>query len=260
MRLLHIDIETVPSLAYIWKLGQQYVGRHQVKDEGRVVCFAWKWDRKGRSQVEEDFEGGDPRTLAIRARDLLDAADAVVHYNGTSFDMPRLRSLILEAGLHPPSPVHEIDLYRTVKRRLHFVSNSLDHVAHRLGLGRKMATGGLDLWKDVLSTDVAVRAPACRKMLRYNRRDVLLQEKVYHALLPWIPRHPNVALFRDIPESDEPLVAPTCPACGSVHMQSRGWSRTASFSYRRYQCQDCGRWSRAPRSEPSLRADALPAD
>ena len=49
---------------------------------------------------------------------LLDEADAVVTWNGVSFDMKHLRREFVLAGLTPPSPWKDIDLMLTVKREM----------------------------------------------------------------------------------------------------------------------------------------------
>jgi RNase P subunit RPR2 len=78
---------------------------------------------------------------------------------------------------------------------------------------------------------------AWRMMKKYNCQDVKLLEKVYLKLLPWIHNHPNMNLFN---RADRPV----CTNCGSHHLQSRGYSRTKTQVYRRWQCTDCGKWQR----------------
>jgi hypothetical protein len=79
-------------------------------------------------------------------------------------------------------------------------------------------------------------------MERYNRQDVNLLEKLYKVLLPWIPNHPNHALWMKPGK-------PVCPNCGSRKLQKRGIERTKTLKYQRYHCQSCGKW---PRSRLSI--------
>jgi hypothetical protein len=68
-------------------------------------------------------------------------------------------------------------------------------------------------------------------------QDVILLEKVYLKLLPYMQTHPNMGAFVD---SDEPM----CPNCASENLQKRGYTVTNSAKYQRVQCMDCGAWSR----------------
>ncbi|NIV35232.1 MAG: hypothetical protein GWN58_38990, partial [Anaerolineae bacterium] len=58
------------------------------------------------SLLEWDMEG-----MLEGAWELLDEADAVVHYNGKKFDIPTLNREFVKYGFTPPSPYKQIDLY-----------------------------------------------------------------------------------------------------------------------------------------------------
>jgi hypothetical protein len=182
--------------------------------------------------------------------DLLDEADAVVTYNGVSFDMKHLNKDFLLIGLHPPSGYHNIDLYQTVKTRFKFQSNKLDYVAPQLGLGQKTKHEGMVLWDKVVAGDAA----AWRRMERYNRQDVKLTKRLYHRILPWIVNHPNVGLWVADPRN------PVCTHCGSQDLQKKGKQfNTKTQSYDRFKCNSCGtplrgRFTNRPRDRRILTA------
>jgi hypothetical protein len=73
-------------------------------------------------------------------------------------------------------------------------------------------------------------------MEEYNKQDVILLEKVYGKLKPWIKNHANHSLH-----SETGLV---CPNCGGNHYQKRGFYYTHNCQYQRYQCS-CGTWFRS---------------
>lgn len=75
---------------------------------------------------------------------------------------------------------------------------------------------------------------AWNKMVQYNKRDVVLLEKIYKHFLPWITNHPNTAVLQGISG---------CPNCGSTRLQSRGEGINKTGIYTRYQCTDCAAWS-----------------
>lgn len=163
---------------------------------------------------------------------LLDEADAVVHWNGSKFDVPVMNKEFLLQGWSPPSSFQQIDLLKTARTKFKFPSNKLDYVAKILKLGSKTKHAGFQLWIDCMSG----KQEAWEMMEEYNKNDVILLEKVYYKLLPWIKGHPNVGLYMD---------ACVCPHCGSEHLNKRGFYYTQTVKYQRYQCKHCGTWSRA---------------
>ena len=125
---------------------------------------------------------------------------------------------------------------RIVKQRFAFPSNKLDYVARELGVGRKVDTGGFDLWRGVMAGD----EKAWRKMRQYQKQDVVLLENLFEILKPWI-KMPH-------PVSDKAGLV--CRNCGGTHLQSRGVARTLQSVYPRYQCMTCSTWMRGPEREP----------
>jgi DNA-directed RNA polymerase subunit RPC12/RpoP len=93
----------------------------------------------------------------------------------------------------------------------------------------------MELWKECMLWNPS----AWKTMERYNRQDVVLLEKLYYKLLPWISSHPNKGIYVD----DEVLV-PTCTNCGSSFLKKEGKERLALMTYQRYRCKNCGKYSR----------------
>lgn len=232
MKKLLIDIETAPHKAFIWGPKNAYISPKNIAEPGFTLCFAAKW--VGQKPVTfKSVQDHGAEEMTETAWQMLHEADAVIHYNGTKFDIPTLNADFLEHGLTPPSNYHEIDLLRTVRQRFRRYSNRLDEIARWLDIGAKVQHKGLPLWVDCMG--------GCEKawkiMKRYNKQDVYLLEDVYERLLPWIKTHPNHALYVD---SDRP----TCPRCGSQHIHKRGLEHTRTQSYQKFVCKDCHSWSR----------------
>jgi hypothetical protein len=237
MKTLHIDIETSPNLAYVWGLFKQNVGLNQIVKPARMICASYAWEFDDTEFVAEWQKGGRRRMLRT-LHDALAEADAVVHYNGKSFDTPHIFREFVEHGFGPPAPFAQIDLYQAVKRNFRFASGKLAHVAEALELdGGKLATD-MTLWTRVLEGDAEARA----EMEAYNRRDVVLLQDLYDRILPWIPGHPNVGLYDD-------TVEPACTKCGSANVIKNGRAFTSAGAFQRYQCRDCGAWSRGFRRD-----------
>lgn len=235
MKLLMLDVETAPNLAFVWGLYDQTVGINQIEQAGYILSWAAKWHGK-RELMYNSIHQSSPVEMLAEVHALLDEADAIIHFNGAKFDIPTLNREFVMHGLTPPSPAHQIDLYRVVKKAFKFPSNKLDYVAGELGLGHKTRHKGMELWKGCMAGDEA----SWKTMETYNKQDVRLLDRLYERLLPWISNHPNEALYLN---SETGPVRPTCPNCGSSKVQSRGMATTRTGTYKRFQCQ-CGKWLR----------------
>jgi DNA-directed RNA polymerase subunit RPC12/RpoP len=223
-----LDIETAPNIGYVWGLFDQNIGLNQIKETGYILSWAAKWI--GKSEVHCRYRKDEDMFTAVH--DLLSEADAVVHYNGAKFDVPWLNSAFLELGMHPPAPYHQVDLYRVVKAQFKFPSYKLAFVSPILGIGDKVDHMRFEDWDGCMKGD----EKSWNKMIKYNKSDVRLTERLYNKLLPWIKGHPNVGLYGNNSE--------VCPSCGSRHYHKCGEQVTKAAVYKRLQCQDCGTWFR----------------
>ena len=234
MKILLLDIESSPNTAHVWGLWQQNVSINQLMESSYVLCYAAKW--YGDKEVMFDsVHKSRPKTMLKGIHGLLNDADAVVHYNGTKFDIPTLNKEFLLHSFNPPSPYKQIDLLRVVRSNFRFPSNKLDYVAQRLNLGKKHEHEGHELWVKCMNGD----KDAWKRMEKYNVQDVVLLENLYGHLLPWIKSHPNHNLFSD---------GHVCPNCSSSSLQRRGTAISATGTYQRYQCRSCGTWSQSTKS------------
>jgi predicted RNA-binding Zn-ribbon protein involved in translation (DUF1610 family) len=128
-------------------------------------------------------------------------------------------------------------LLRVVKSQFRFPSNKLDYVAQRLSLGKKKDHEGHILWVKCMNGD----KKAWKTMEEYNIQDVILLEKLYKKLLPWIKSPINLNIMKDRNGFN-------CPTCGKNHLISKGFSYTTTGAYQRYQCKACGAFSVDKRS------------
>lgn len=229
IRILRLDIETAPSKVYTFSLFPKYISHEHMIDPGYVLCWAAQWEGE-RTMHYMGLNTHTKEEMMKGMWDLVDEADAVIHYNGTKFDMKVLNREFLLQGLPPPSHYVNIDLYRTVTRNFAFESKRLDYVCKRLGLGTKVKHQGMQLWIDCMKGKEA----AWKKMERYNRRDVKLLKTLYDHLQPWIKPHPNRVLWIEDPKK------PTCPVCASTDVVKKGTQHnTNTQSYDRYRCNKC---------------------
>lgn len=235
LKILLLDIETAPSLGWVWGKYEQDV--IEFDQEWFMLCFTAKWvgSNKTITAALPDFaeyqkNPMDDKELMRKLWDLVDEADIIVAHNGDSFDIKKMNSRFIINGLTPPSPYRTIDTRKISKKYFGFNSNKLDDLGKTLGLGAKLTTGGFKLWKDCMEG----KSEAWKKMKAYNKQDVLLLEQIYLKLRPWFKTHPNIGINVD---------KQACHVCGSVNTQKRGYNYAKTSRYQRICCTDCGAWS-----------------
>lgn len=237
MRILLLDIETAPNLAYVWQLWDQNIGPKQVVSGTYVLCWAAKW--YGEDDIMFDsIHQSKEREMLKGIHNLLDEADVVVHFYGSAFDIPMLNSEFVKHGMKPPSPYKQVDLKKICSDRFRFPSNKLEYVVKTLKVGEKIDTD-FKLWTGCLKGD----EKSWELMEKYNKNDTILLEGVYDKLMPWIKNHPNHGAFGDNKE--------VCTNCGGNHLHRRGVAIAHLLKYPRFQCQDCGTWFRSNLAIPN---------
>lgn len=235
LRILAWDIERIPAAGYTWGIHDVNIGINQLIEHGETVSFAARWvgDPKRDAVFYSTYHNGKHEMLNA-LWDLHNEADALLSWNGAGFDTKHVNTEFIIAGMTPPSPSREIDLMKAAKKKFRFLSNKLDYVAQRLGVGHKIVHEGFPLWLKVMEND----PKAWESFRRYNLQDVHLLIELYEKLLPWIDGHPNVLLHG----------GNGCPRCGSAKVQSRGYRTTSVGQYQRFHCQACGAWSSSGKS------------
>lgn len=238
-RILTIDIETMPHLAWIWDAKTRYVTPDKIERRGGMASFAAKWYGERGVEFRSTFDDGD-QGMFERLREMLDEADIVVGYNSDRFDLTRIRGEFARRRMSEPSPIRSVDLIKTV-RRFGWPYVRLDEVAKELGLPGKVAHQGFDLWLQCLADD----PKAWATMRRYNIQDVRLTELVYDAIRPFIKGHPNLGLWAGYDADGRPIEV--CANCGSTNLDSptdatdtRKTVKTALTAYALVTCRDCG--------------------
>lgn len=237
-RIAFFDIETAPSLGYFW--GKMYeTDIIEIKEPWYMLSYAWKW--QGERQIhckalcdypEYDTNLDNDFFLVRDLRNLFDEADVLIAHNGDRFDIRKAQARMIRYKMQPPSRYQTIDTLKAARKYFQFDSSRLDALGQYLGLGRKRATTGFNLWK----RSMAGERKAWDIMKRYNKHDVALLEKVYEELRPWMTTHPNLELFH------RPHVGVVCPNCQSANTVKRGIYYQQTRKYVQHSCRNCGRW------------------
>lgn len=226
-KILLLDIETKPTKVFVWRAyGEQFISPEQVIEDGGVICVGAKWLGEKTTWLFSDWEHGHIGMLEA-IHEMMSYADAVITYNGDKFDLPILRGEFITNGLEDVPQCSSIDCVKAV-RKFGFFMNKLAYIGPKLKVGEKIKTEGFELWVKVMAGEAAAQD----KMAKYCKQDVVLLEKLYLFIRPYIRNHPHLGT----------IGGNECPVCGGKHAQSRGTYRTRMYKVQRLQCQSCYHW------------------
>jgi hypothetical protein len=238
-RIVTLDIETSPIIAYCWSLWKQNIGLNQIIADWSILSFCYKWLGEKKTHYLDVFGQEDLRDdmkLLLALWKVLDEADIVVTQNGISFDIKKINARFLAAGLPPPSPFKQVDTKVEASKIARFTSNKLEWLAQVLTDEKKDKHNefpGFELWTECLKKN----PKAWRVMRKYNPQDVVSTELVYLRLRPYMEGHPNVNVYDEGEDT-------RCPHCGSDDIVQKGYRFTQVGKYPRYRCNHCHTWSR----------------
>lgn len=249
-RLVFYDIETAFNIGGYF--GRTYdTNIAKVIHQGYVLGFAYKFEneKKIHSCYIWDFPRykKEPRNdieVVKKWRELMMSTGIVGGHNSDKFDNKVMmgRVLVHRLGAFPmPQTVDTLKMARKIGK---FDSNKLDDLGETLGLGRKLHTD-VNLWWDCMQG----LPKAQKRMVSYNKQDVVLTEKLYRELMPYCETgHPNRANIEG-----RPAACPKCAKEGFLWAQGTRYTKTGQ--YRRWQCTACGSYVSSRQQEKTIRPE-----
>ena len=218
-------------------------------DFGIILCCGSKVVGKGKAEVlnildyldeSKDLIRAEKRLLKDISTRLLDCDVWLTHY-GTWYDTVFVNTRLLYHKLPVlPANFAHLDTWKISRNRLKLRNNRLITISEFLGTKHD---------KNAIKPEQWIRAlGGHRKSMDYIvdhcRRDVLVLEEVYERLKPLVLDHPNRGLVDG---------RGGCGVCGANKLVKRGTHITRCNKYQRYQCRECGSWSKSVKPIASLR-------
>ena len=226
---LFFDIETSPNIVLSWRTGYNLtITPFDILHERAVICVSWKWE--GQDEVHSltwDKNQNDKKMLKEFVKELNKADEAIAH-NGDRFDIKWLRTRCIYHDIDMRATYDTIDTLKLAKSGFNFNSNKLDYIAQFLGVGRKLETGGLDLWKKVCLEKCS---DSLKKMVEYCEQDVIILEKVFQRLNPYTKPKKHYAVLRGGEKFE-------CPECGRLANYKEVRTTAAGTIQHVMQCSD----------------------
>lgn len=248
-KILMLDIETLPCLAYIWGIYKQKPTFEQIVKDWCIITWSAKWlyddvIYSDALTIKEANDRNDKRILKP-LWELLEECDVAVGHNLNSFDKRKINARFIIKGFKPPMTYQTIDTLKHAQKIGAFTSHKLNNLLKMLDKETKIETN-YELWKRAAGTypDKEDQQKAISEMLEYNKNDVVILEDLYLTLRPWMKSHPNVGLFSEVTNN-------LCPACGSDSLFWKGSYVTMAGKYETFRCNECGAIGRGRVSELS---------
>ena len=235
-KILMFDIETTPNLATIWSTGKQFVNYESIWKEKKISCICWKW--LGESKIYSlsmnlkkhnlmEYDDDADKEMLVKFSEIYNKADVAVGHNAIKFDKGTITARLSKHGLPPISPTIIDDTWR-ISCPINFNSHKLDYLARYFKVGTK-AAHSYSLWLKVMRSD----SKALNDTVKYCKKDVILLEKVYKKLLPYVKTKFNHAIYQQDTR--------VCPSCsGKLKISSKRMSVGLGMRVQ-FSCNSCGK-------------------
>ena len=205
---------------------------------GYMLCFGYKWlgDKKAQVISITDFpkfqtDPTNDKYVTKAAAKVLTEADMWVGWYSSRYDIPFVQTRLVYHKLPLLPPVQHCDAWRIAKYKMKLNSNRLASVSSFLGVEEKTPLSG-PIWV----RGAAGHKPSVRYIVEHCRQDVEVLEQSYMRIRGLSTNHPHVGMMNGHEHA--------CPNCGSDDVQRRGIARSRLSTYHRFQCMNCGAWSR----------------
>ena len=236
-KILIFDTETAAATALTFGRFKVNLSQDNILDNGGwILCACWRWLGESTTYsihlTPEEVQNKDDSKIVAKLFELYEQADAVLAHNSLGFDHKVVQARAIFNGFPPLPQVKVLDTLQLARKYLKLPSNRLDAIGEFFGLGRKVSTGGISLWRKVQEGD----EQAMKDMVTYCVQDVDLLYDIYLRTrqLGRAGSDFNAALYYD-----DDLVR--CRVCGSSEVESTGRTvETSLNSFDELRCNECG--------------------
>lgn len=231
-KIMVYDIETSRVTADLWWTGKQYVNYKQLSGEPKIISISWKW--LGDDKVHAltwDKDHCDKKMLEKFLPEY-NKALMVIGQNNNMFDNKWIATRAAKHRLHINRFVKSFDIYRMAKSVFRLPSYSMDYMAHFFGLTPKQEHEGIIMWEKCEKGTPKEQKEYLKKMVEYNRADIVTTEELYLTLQPYFNNVTNLGTKMGEPKW-------VCPITGSRNVKLQNTIYTAMGTVQRIlYCED----------------------
>ena len=233
-KTLIYDIETSPCKGWFWGTGTQYVGAHNIREPGKIICVSYRymdWEEGKVEKLTWDRNQCDKK-LVQKFYKVAQDAELIVGHNGDGYDKKWINARLAYHKLPTIRHLNTEDTLKQVRRQFKLPSYKLDFLCKYFEIGGKIATSS-NLWEAVVFDN---NRSALKDMVEYCDNDVLILEELYRRIYPYVDHKYNLAVRNGTPSA--------CPQCGEDKAIKNGFMYTKTGRFQKYICKSCGFWYR----------------
>ena len=124
----------------------------------------------------------------------------MVGQNNDQFDNKWIKTRAAKHRLFVDRFVKSLDIYRLAKQQFKLLSYSMDYMAKYFGLTPKQSHEGIIMWEMVECGTKAQQKEYLKKMVDYNKGDIITTEELYITLRPYFRTVTNKAVETGSPK------------------------------------------------------------
>lgn len=237
-KILVVDVEMSFNISYHYDQWGVNIPWTRIKQRQFMICAAWQWiggKKKYAASVLDDpkrfkKDHTDDYHVIKSLKDQIDTADAVLAFNGKSFDFKEINTGLIKHNLGPTQNYVALDPILIAKSTFRFKGgNSMANISDFLGLSEKSKVEEKD-W--IAATEGCPEA--IKRIIKYNLKDLPPLIDVWEKIKPYAPSKLNMNLFVD------PVTQPeVCAHCGGAELESHRVRHFKITGTRyQYKCKD----------------------
>jgi len=211
-KIMVYDIETSRVQVKTWWTGKQYINHSQLKSEPTIISIAWKWIGEDKVHWLTWDKNHCDKEMMTKFLKEYNSASMVIGQNNNSFDNKWINTRAAKHGLHITRFVKSFDIYRMAKRYFRLPSYSMAYMAKYFGLTLKQSHEGIHMWDMIEDGTPAEQKEYLKKMVDYNKGDIVTTEELYLTLKTYFATVTNKAVNKGLPKW-------CCPVSGGTNVK-----------------------------------------
>jgi hypothetical protein len=174
--------------------------------------------------------------IVKKMHEVISGSDLLIGHNAATFDIAKLNYKFTKYGLPALDFPPIVDTLKAARKYYRSTSNSLYFLAKEFGVPMKA-----ELPKGIMHAADEGDVKALKKLIAYNKQDIVSGASLYLKMLPYIKNHPDIRRIMGLintPKESQELKS--CGTCGSKHVVNNGTIVTKLGKFQRRLCMSCG--------------------
>lgn len=230
-KILVFDLEVSTKIVHTYQMWDTNISPSHIIEDFYILAFSAKFFGEDKVYYLDTRKSPkcDIRILEALS-DLINQATHLCGHNLKRFDLPTLRSRMIQKGISPIPELPVIDTLGIAKRLFKFSSNKLSELAKYLGCDvlkdDHSKFPGISIFTEAMNGN----QEAFEAMEHYCKTDSIVTEKILVKLMPWEPAINFQSNYQKI----------VC-SCGEDKFFKNGIKYTRSGSFQIMRCHKCSK-------------------